>query len=212
VPRSIYHPGKPLRVLVYPRSKLERRWLEENLCAVMPIGAHRIHRAPPRRGRAQHGGGARRRQPDPGPTRRARRGPPAVRQPPDLINAYDHPAPLRQHPDLEAVAETHHTPVRGKEANIMVTVTFDTLKFANKLKAAGVPPEQAEAEAAVLSEVLEANLRELATKEDLRSGLSQVEMKLDARFEKVLSEIVLLKWMLGILIVGVVSLIIKSFF
>ena len=37
-------------------------------------------------------------------------------------------------------------------------------------------------------------------------------MKLDARFEKVLSEIVLLKWMLGILIAGVVSLIIKSFF
>jgi hypothetical protein len=46
----------------------------------------------------------------------------------------------------------------------MATVTFDTLKFANKLKAAGVPPEQAEAEAAVLSEVLEVNLKELATK------------------------------------------------
>ena len=57
----------------------------------------------------------------------------------------------------------------------MATATFDTLKFANKLKAAGVPPEQAEAEAAVLSEVLEVNLKELATKEDLRSGLSQLE-------------------------------------
>ena len=94
----------------------------------------------------------------------------------------------------------------------MATVTFDTLKFANKLKAAGVPSEQAEAEAAVLSEVLEVNLKELATKEDLRSGLSQLEMRLDARFEKVLGEIVLLKWMLGILIAGVVSLIIRSFF
>ena len=31
--------------------------------------AHRIHRAPPRRGRARHGGGARRRHPDPGPAR-----------------------------------------------------------------------------------------------------------------------------------------------
>jgi hypothetical protein len=94
----------------------------------------------------------------------------------------------------------------------MATLTFDTLKFANKLKAAGVPPEQAEAEAAVLSEVLEVNLKELATKEDLKSGLNQLETKLDARFEKVLGEIVLLKWMLGILIAGVVSLIIKSFF
>lgn len=40
----------------------------------------------------------------------------------------------------------------------MATFTFDTLKFASKLKAAGVPPEQAEAEAGVLSEVLEVNL------------------------------------------------------
>jgi hypothetical protein len=31
--------------------------------------------------------------------------------------------------------------------NNMATITFDTLKFANKLKAAGVLPEQAEAEA-----------------------------------------------------------------
>jgi hypothetical protein len=30
----------------------------------------------------------------------------------------------------------------------MTTITFDTLKFANKLKAAGVPAQQAEAEAA----------------------------------------------------------------
>lgn len=63
-----------------------------------------------------------------------------------------------------------------------------------------------------VSQVLEVNLKELATKEDLRSGLSQLEMKLDTRFEKVLGEIVLLKWMLGILIAGVVSLIIKSWF
>ncbi len=94
----------------------------------------------------------------------------------------------------------------------MATLTFDTLKFANKLKAAGVPPAQAEAEAAVLSEVLEVNLKELATKEDLKSGLKELEMKLDGRFEKVLGEILLLKWMLGILIAGVISLILKPFF
>ena len=50
----------------------------------------------------------------------------------------------------------------------MVTITFDTLKFANTLKEAGVPPAQAEAEAIALSEVLEVNLKELVTKEDLR--------------------------------------------
>jgi hypothetical protein len=49
----------------------------------------------------------------------------------------------------------------------MVSVAFDTLKFANRLKAAGVPDKQAEAEAEALAEVLEVNLRSLATKEDL---------------------------------------------
>ena len=46
----------------------------------------------------------------------------------------------------------------------MGTITFDTLKFANTLKEASVPPAQAEAEATALSEVLEINLRDLATK------------------------------------------------
>ncbi|MDP1574311.1 MAG: hypothetical protein Q8L78_05215 [Coxiellaceae bacterium] len=50
----------------------------------------------------------------------------------------------------------------------MATITFDTLKFANTLKEAGVPPAQAEAEAMALSEVLEINLKDLASKEDLR--------------------------------------------
>ena len=49
----------------------------------------------------------------------------------------------------------------------MSTLTFDTLKFANRLKIAGVPAIQAEAEAEALSEVLETNLGELATKADL---------------------------------------------
>lgn len=43
----------------------------------------------------------------------------------------------------------------------MTTVTFDTLKFANRLKSAGVPSQQAEAEAEALAEVFEANLKEL---------------------------------------------------
>jgi F0F1-type ATP synthase membrane subunit b/b' len=51
----------------------------------------------------------------------------------------------------------------------MSALTFDTLKFANRLKTAGVPSVQAEAEADALAEVLETNLGELATKEDLRA-------------------------------------------
>ena len=50
----------------------------------------------------------------------------------------------------------------------MAAITFDTLKFANTLKAAGILPAQAEAEAVALSEVLEVNFKELVTKEDLK--------------------------------------------
>jgi len=87
----------------------------------------------------------------------------------------------------------------------MSTLTFDTLKFANRLKTAGVPAVQAEAEADALSEVLETNLGELATKEDLRHEISDLRKDMDARFvgvdaklEKMKFE--LLKWMIGLLV------------
>ena len=50
----------------------------------------------------------------------------------------------------------------------MTAITFDTLKFANRLKAAGMESAQAEALAEAQSEAFEVNLKELATKEDLR--------------------------------------------
>ncbi len=56
--------------------------------------------------------------------------------------------------------------------------TFDTLKFANALKAAGVSDRQAEAEAVVLAEVFSINFREVATKEDLKRAVADVETKL----------------------------------
>ena len=76
----------------------------------------------------------------------------------------------------------------------MATTTFDTLKYANTLKAAGVPDKQAEAQASVLAEALAVNFKELATKDDLtaaigslrsdlQSDLRQTEQRLDARFD-----------------------------
>jgi len=98
----------------------------------------------------------------------------------------------------------------------MSTLTFDTLKFANRLKTAGVPAVQAEAEADALSEVLETNLGELATKADLReveTGLrheiSDLRKDMDTKFEKTEStfrqemtnmKFELLKWMIGLLV------------
>lgn len=83
----------------------------------------------------------------------------------------------------------------------MSTITFDTLKFANKLKEAGVPSAQAEAEASALAEVLDVNLKELTTKDDLKS----MEVRLDAKIH-------VLQWMLGFLLAGTASLVIKTFF
>jgi len=87
----------------------------------------------------------------------------------------------------------------------MSTLTFDTLKFANRLKTAGVPAIQAEAEADALSEVLETNLSELATKEDLRHEIGDLrhEMKESAsalRQEMSSMKFELLKWMIGLAI------------
>ena len=57
----------------------------------------------------------------------------------------------------------------------MATIAFDTLRFSKRLKDAGVPDKQAEAEAEALAEVFEVNLKELATKDDL--------VALERRFE-----------------------------
>ena len=94
----------------------------------------------------------------------------------------------------------------------MTAITFDTLKFANKLKSAGVPDKQAEAEAEALSEVLEINLKELATKQNIRLEVRDLEHRLDARFERIDGELKLTRWMLGVMLAGVMSLVLKAFF
>ena len=49
----------------------------------------------------------------------------------------------------------------------MSAIAFDTLKYSKRLKEAGVPDKQAEAEAEALAEVLEVNLKDLSTKDNL---------------------------------------------
>jgi DNA-binding transcriptional MerR regulator len=161
----------------------------------------------------------------------------------------------------------------------MATVTFDTLKFVETLKEAGVPEPQAKAFSTAVQESHEA--ADLATKADLReyesvirgdlekletglrhemneleTGLRQemnelktglrhemnelktglrhemneletslrheigdlrhemkeLELRIDTRFEKVHGEMLLTKWMLGLLLAGVASLVLKAFF
>jgi len=70
-----------------------------------------------------------------------------------------------------------------------VSTTFDTLKYATALKAAGVPPEQAEASARALAEAL--NISDLVTREYLDHRLEAVAFKL--KWE-------ILVWIIGLLL------------
>ncbi|MDZ7621056.1 MAG: hypothetical protein U5O69_00930 [Candidatus Competibacteraceae bacterium] len=49
---------------------------------------------------------------------------------------------------------------------------------------------------------------DLATKRDIR----ELELKMETRFEQIRGELTLMRWMLGILLGGVITLIIKAFF
>lgn len=91
----------------------------------------------------------------------------------------------------------------------MATITFDTLKFVEKLKAAGIPESHAKAEVEALtsafSEILDSSL---ATKVDLKD----TEKHLIERIAVVEGEIKLLKWMNALVIGGILTLILKAFF
>jgi len=61
---------------------------------------------------------------------------------------------------------------------IMATLAFDTLAYAKKLKAAGVPEQQAEVQAEAFAEIVD---ERLATKQDielLRRDMKELELRL----------------------------------
>jgi len=95
----------------------------------------------------------------------------------------------------------------------MATITFDTHKFIRRLKESGIPETQAEAISEAFRDAT--GEAELATKrdlellkQDLRIDIARVELKLtehDGDFKSI-------KWMLGIIVGGVIALVLKQFF
>jgi len=84
----------------------------------------------------------------------------------------------------------------------MSATTFDTLKFANRLKSAGLTEDQAQAFADAQKEVFaEALDTTLATKLDI--------MRLEAKLDH---ETSLLKWMIGVLLAVALANFAKQFF
>ena len=64
----------------------------------------------------------------------------------------------------------------------MAITTFDTHKFVRRLEQAGVPLEQAEVQAEVLTEAFMVNLESLVTKEYLESRLTAGFAEQNVRF------------------------------
>ena len=122
-----------------------------------------------------------------------------------------------------------------------MTIQFDTLRYVEKLRSAGMPEAYAKASAEALSTALEQSTSTtLATKEDiselkgminelrlstkeeingvkndvstLRSDLTAVKSEMRAEFVHVRSDLKVMQWMTGTIVVGVVSLVARSFF
>ena len=78
----------------------------------------------------------------------------------------------------------------------MTIIIFDTLKYSRVLKEAGFTDNQAEGQAEALSEILEVNISDLVTKEDLKISLNPIYNQLSV-----------IKWILSFLATGIMAII-----
>jgi len=91
----------------------------------------------------------------------------------------------------------------------MSTITFDTFKFVDRLEKAGLSREQAsaivDAQKDAFSEALDSTIASKRDVELLSNKLDKVESKL-------LGELTLVKWMLGVLIAIAIANFAKQYF
>ena len=106
-----------------------------------------------------------------------------------------------------------------------MAVVFDTHTWIKRLKEAGFTEEQAEAEVSLVREALAVNLKDLATKQDLRelelrfeAKLKDTESRLETKIAAVQQELAAqktdigwLKWLTGAIAVGILAQLLKSF-
>ncbi|SMF96034.1 Protein of unknown function [Methylomagnum ishizawai] len=95
----------------------------------------------------------------------------------------------------------------------MATITFDTHKFIQTLQEAGFDPKQAEAVSKAFREATGEG--EFATKRDVelvRQDVRELELRLDARFEKMDGKLTLVQWMLALVVAAEVVPLLASLF
>jgi hypothetical protein len=91
-------------------------------------------------------------------------------------------------------------------------IVFDTYAFINKLKEAGMPEPQAVVMSDTIKQVEASRADILATKADI--NVLRTELKADILQVKteLSGQITLLRWMLGFVLAGIVSIVFKLFF
>ena len=98
----------------------------------------------------------------------------------------------------------------------MASLAFDTLQYARKLKAAGVPQAQAEAQAEAMGEAFGFYVDNLVTRDYMRDYIdarfAEQDARIDRRFAEVSGELKLLKWMLALVVVSTVVPALNSLF
>ncbi len=82
----------------------------------------------------------------------------------------------------------------------MTTITFDTHELVNELENSGFTRQQSE----VVVSVLKKAQGELATKD-------YIDLKFQQELSPVKTDLAVLKWMMGILIAGILTLVLKAF-
>lgn len=90
----------------------------------------------------------------------------------------------------------------------MTTITFDMLNLVDKLKSAGFDQKQSETVIRVIVEAQDG----LVSKHDLTEVKNEIKSDMNIRFERVDGELRLNRWMLGAILAGVMSIVVKSFF
>jgi len=92
----------------------------------------------------------------------------------------------------------------------MTAVTFDTLKFVETLQDAGVDDRAAKAISTAVRDSHEA--ADWVTKADLREMELRMDAKFGEKFGGLQAEINSIKWMIGVLLAAVMTILVKSFF
>lgn len=103
--------------------------------------------------------------------------------------------PVAVLPGLASPGAVPLDPYANYNTGISMAVTFDTLRYAEALKSAGVPDTQAKVQAQALAQALEEGAGQLAGKQDVEALRQEMKFQLaDLKAD-------LLKWVIGALFV-----------